>query len=149
MAVNEVKYERVFNQSLDLLSDIFKRKSEQVLSNDELVKFKIATSVLASWPRYRQAITSTAEVALAVLKGASETEAQYREFVREHMPRLSPIKLLPQFLEDNKLTNIELQRQVSSLEHGRDDRLAMANSEILRLKEENASLGFELRKHEH
>lgn len=144
MGINEGKYEKVFNRSLDVLDRILGRQGDEALSGDDTVRVKIATSVLASWPRHRQAMASTAEITLAVLKGAAESEAQYREFVREQMPRVGIMRTMPQMIDGGRQSITDLERKVDALQHGRDERLAKALGEVEHLKEINRGLQYEV-----
>lgn len=146
MAINEGKYEKLFNTSLDVLDSILRRKSDEPMSNDDIYQAKVATSVLSSYPKHKAAIASAAGVTLEVLKGAAENVEQYREFIRAHMPRTGIIKTIPEVLEDGRKNVVEMEKHLQDLQSGRDNRLATALSQVDELKRENQELRFEVSK---
>jgi hypothetical protein len=114
MEVNENKYAKLFNNSLDLLDRIIS-KEDGPLSEDDKVKMKAANSIIGSYPRYRQSQASIAGVTLDVLKGASETQEQYRELIRAHMPHITPLISIPQILDSKKADVTELRQKVTDI----------------------------------
>jgi len=140
--VNESKYTKLFNDAIDHLD---KSLNEPVLSDEkltprELSDRKICMSVISSFPRYRLAQASMAHVTLSVLEGASENKAEYRDLIRTHMPRFSPLSTIPQLLDTTRKNAVELQKKLEEKTAAHLVELQNLHEEINELKTENEQL---------
>jgi hypothetical protein len=109
MDINENKFTQLFNHAIERLDRII--TSDQINEEDR-IKIKACQSIIASYPRYRQAQADIASVTIKVIKESSETEAQYREILKAHMPRIAPLVSLPGVLDQNRIAVSDLQQKL-------------------------------------
>lgn len=131
--INENKFSKLFNDAVEALDNLMKDKSNEELNSREVAKYKAASNVISSYPRYRQSQASIANVTLQVLRGAAADDNEYRELIRQHMPRVDFLKTIPEALTSNRHNAMELENKLK-------DNTSKAFQVQRDLQEENAEL---------
>jgi hypothetical protein len=110
--INENKFSKLFNDAVDTLDALMKDKSDEELNNREILKYKSAATIINSYPRYRQSQASIASVTLSVLRGAAVNDDEYRELIRNHMPRVNFLRTIPEALTMNRKNAADLENKI-------------------------------------
>lgn len=113
--INDKKLAKTFDDSLDVLSHRLNSHSDEPLTKGEHEQLEVAKMVFTGYPKIRSAQAQVAGVGLKILSAAAENPEQYRQFVREHMPKVSPLITIPQILEGRVKSSIDAQRERTEL----------------------------------
>lgn len=113
--INDKKLVQVFNDSLDILSHRLSSHSDEILTKGQQQQLEVAKVVFTSYSKIRSTQAQVAGVTLKILSAAAESPDQYRQFVREHMPKVSPLITIPQIMEGRSKSAIDTQKEKTDI----------------------------------
>ena len=113
--VNDKKLAKAFDDSLDVISHRLNSHSDEAMTKGEQEQLQTARLVFTTYPKIVQAQSQRAAVGIKILHAASENDGQYRDLVREHMPRIAPLIIIPHVLDAHGKTLLEVKEDQSKL----------------------------------
>lgn len=134
--INDKKLAKAFDDALDIISHRLNSHSDEALTKGEHEQLETAKLIFVGYPKVRSAQAQVAGVGLKILSAAAENPEQYRQFVREHMPKVSPLITIPQVLESQKKDHIDEMKQ-------KENTISGLLAKVKELQDKNDEVSFE------
>jgi hypothetical protein len=113
--INDKKLVKNFDDSMDVMGHRLNSHSDEPLTKGEREQLEVAKLFFVTYPKIKAAQSQVAGVGLKILDAASENQEQYRQLVREHMPKISNLVSIPQLMEGKNQDIMEVKKEKQDL----------------------------------